>query len=746
MKKKIISLFASALLVVAFFTAITLVLAENGKIDSTSIPVVGSIITKVKGGNATVSSQKAERVTASEKYTSISSLSVSGEYIYAADTTGKKVYKLTKDGEAQKIFDASMQVNAVKASENCVYVLCGAENGRLVALSTDLEQKWAVSVGHTPSDIAIKDGKAYIADRFDNSISVVDLEANTVISSIAIDGREPIALALAGDKLYVACHLPNDVANGTLVSADVVVIDTNTDTEQTVINLVNGAGGVKDITATADGSTVYVSHVIARYAYPTTQLDRGWINTNGFSIINTADNSAVAVMLDEVELGAANPWGIALSDDEKALVVALSGNDEVMLVDIDKMNEKITAVRAGNGVVATIDKIVDYLPFLDGCRTRISLGGKGARAVATAEGKAYIGQYFTGDIAELNLADKSVKSLSFVTQPENDDVREGEILFSDANMCYQKWQSCLSCHPDARVDGLNWDNLNDGLGNAKSAKSMLYSHRTPPVMITGIRADAETAVRAGMKYIQFNVLEEEKMAKIDAYLKSLTPVQSPYLNEDGTLTESAERGKELFESEGCATCHPAPLYTDLKTHDVGTNGAENWEDRAYDTPSLVEAWRTGAWLHDGRYNSMTDVVKHFAPDLSQSEIEDLADFVLSIGDEGEQYGVEQVYSVIGEKTSICKLTEGSKIEGLTIRCQQEDAIDTVYVTVELKDGSGKVLKESTHTIKNLAFGYTKYIKLNSVYMPKENLEGTTFTVKIYDKDGKAVASDYVLKY
>ena len=46
------------------------------------------------------------------------------------------------------------------------------------------------------------------------------------------------------------------------------------------------------------------------------------------------------------------------------------------------------------------------------------------------------------------------------------------------------------------VDGLNWDLLNDGIGNPKSTKTLLYSHATPPAMISGIRADAETAVRA----------------------------------------------------------------------------------------------------------------------------------------------------------------------------------------------------------------------------------------------------------
>ena len=38
-------------------------------------------------------------------------------------------------------------------------------------------------------------------------------------------------------------------------------------------------------------------------------------------------------------------------------------------------------------------------------------------------------------------------------------VRRGEILFHDASDCFERWQSCASCHPDARADGLNWDRV-----------------------------------------------------------------------------------------------------------------------------------------------------------------------------------------------------------------------------------------------------------------------------------------------
>lgn len=678
------------------------------------------------------------------QYTSITDLSVLDGNIYAADKTGQKVYKLSADGTIAATFSAETQVNGVYATADAVYALVGAADGKLVVLDSALKQTAEIAVGHTPNAIVIKESKAYVANRFDNNISVIDLSTKTETALIDVDGREAIDMTLAGEKIYVACHLPEDASTEDVVSANVAVISTATDELENTIELVNGAGGVKGIAASPDGQSVYVTHLVARYGYPTTQLDRGWINTNGFSVINTADDSAIAMLLDEVELGAANPWGVCVSEDGKRVVFSISGTDEAMIVNVARMNAKIEAVKKGKGDVESIDKIVDYLPFLDDCRKRVSLSGKGARAIDIEGDTAYIGQYFTGDIETIDLKTSATANIHFVDQPENDQVRTGEILFADANKCYQKWESCLSCHPDGLADGLNWDNINDGLGNPKSAKSMLYSHRTPPTMSTGIRASAEVAVRAGMKYIQFNVLSEEELVCIDEYLKSLQPEQSPYLNTDGTLTESAERGKALFESEGCATCHPAPLYTDLKLHATkATEDTASWENREMDTPTLVEVWRTGPWCFDGRFNSMEDAVRFYAdnPSLSDQDITDLANFVLSIGDEGEQYGVEQVFVTANGVDSSGKLTAGGEITSFTVRKQHADAERIAVVTAVLTGADGKTIKSAENTLKDMQFNTNRRIKLSGFVIPDN---GAKLTITIKNSKGEDIASTYVL--
>ena len=70
----------------------------------------------------------------------------------------------------------------------------------------------------------------------------------------------------------------------------------------------------------------------------------------------------------------------------------------------------------------------------------------------------------------------------------------------------------------------------------------------------------------------------------------LQPVPSPYLV-NGALSDSAQRGEKIFETIGCARCHPAPLYTDLQLYDLGTALGRD-EGLPIDVPQLVEVWRT----------------------------------------------------------------------------------------------------------------------------------------------------------
>jgi len=68
-------------------------------------------------------------------------------------------------------------------------------------------------------------------------------------------------------------------------------------------------------------------------------------------------------------------------------------------------------------------------------------------------------------------------------------------------------------------------------------------------------------------------------------------------------------------------------------HKMGSAG-EYGQQQAWDTPTLVECWRTGPYLHDGRCATMMEVFteeKHgLENELSQTELTQLVEYVLSL--------------------------------------------------------------------------------------------------------------------
>ena len=126
---------------------------------------------------------------------------------------------------------------------------------------------------------------------------------------------------------------------------------------------------------------------------------------------------------------------------------------------------------------------------------------------------------------------------------------------------------------------------------------------------------------------------------MDTFFMTLKPVPSPHLKK-GQLTEAAKHGRTIFFTDpnlDCKKCHPAPLYTDLKRHNVGTRSPNEYGER-FDTPTLVEVWRTAPYLHDGRYTTVKDLLvegQHGRKGgrggaLTEQEVADLVEFVLSL--------------------------------------------------------------------------------------------------------------------
>jgi mono/diheme cytochrome c family protein len=483
-----------------------------------------------------------------------------------------------------------------------------------------------------------------------------------------------------------------------VVASTVSVIDLAREEVCKQIPLPNGSTLLRDVRISPDGRYAVVTHTLAHFHLPTTQVDRGWINSNAASLIDVAELRLInTVLLDNIDSGAANPWAATWSLDGKTLCISHAGTHELSVINFPALLAKLARFRevadtnAPNDSLAasrTAADVPNDLSFLVGLRQRIKLSeaDRGPRAVALAGTTAYIANYFSDSLSLIDFAspNPSAKSidLSAVASPvaagilpaskprfqprgtqwamakpnsrtktplsatggaitsRTTVIHRGESLFNDATICFQGWQSCASCHSsDARVDGMNWDNLNDGIGNPKNSKSLLHAHRTPPSMWLGVRSNAYVAVRAGIRNSMFTVQPPEVAEAIDEYLRSLQPIASPYLIK-GRLSSAAERGRKLFFSEavGCSDCHKGALYTDQKRHDVGTAGQFDQPTDRFDTPSLIELWRTAPYLHDGSALTIRAVLttrnprnRHgYVSDLTPEQLKDLEAYVLSL--------------------------------------------------------------------------------------------------------------------
>ena len=496
-----------------------------------------------------------------------------------------------------------------------------------------------LSTGRYPRGLALVPRRNLLlaADWGLDKLTVIDLASGTTKANITV-GRQPTAVAITPDEslALVSNLIPDTSAVAPDTATQVSVIDLQTLRAKPPIRLPLGATNTRGIAISGDGHTAYVVHTLGRFNLPTTQLDRGWINTNAMTIIDVPASKIIAtVLLDQVMDGAADPWGIALDPAGLRLFITLSGVHQLALLDLERLPEILKE---------TPELLVNDLAALyrHNLIRRIDLPAKGPRGIAVSPSGKRVAStgYFSGDVVLTDINGAAPVAVALGPQPQPDLARQGEALFHDAGRCFQRWLSCASCHPDARADGLNWDLLNDGLGNPKNARSLVFSNDTPPLMSHGARDNLQACVRAGFVHILFTEPKIADVQAVAAYIKGLKPVVSPYRKPDGSLTEAAQRGEKLYNDPqiACAKCHPGPLLTNIQMYDVGTTRPFDQGAVRFDTTSLIELWRTPPYLHDGSAVTIREVLveqnrkdKHGSTSkLTPAQIDDLTAYLQSL--------------------------------------------------------------------------------------------------------------------
>ena len=285
-----------------------------------------------------------------------------------------------------------------------LYVTCGVSKGVVCVdrsrapgnvLST-------IAVGHSPCAPALlPDGKhLFVCNRFNNDVSVVDVEPGKQVARVPVL-REPVASDVTpdGSLVLVANLLPMDPSDADTVAAEVSLIQT-ADLATSTIRLPNGSSSVRDVCVSPDGKYAYVVHLLSRYRMPTTQLERGWMNTNALSVIDVPGKALVnTVLLDEIDLGAANPYAVTTSADGSVIYVSHAGTHELSIINTQGLLQKLLSVpktmeeakaqgrvnTAGTYASTTVVDVPNDLTFLVDLRQRLNLRKRGLPGLGDGE-------------------------------------------------------------------------------------------------------------------------------------------------------------------------------------------------------------------------------------------------------------------------------------------------------------------------------------------------------------------------
>lgn len=151
-----------------------------------------------------------------------------------------------------------------------------------------------------------------------------------------------------------------------------------------------------------------------------------------------------------------------------------------------------------------------------------------------------------------------------------------------------------------------------------------------------------------------------------AYVNEISFLPNDKITSDGKLTakvpDAARRGEALFNKPfrhdatmSCATCHVAnAAFVDRKVHDIGSGGF-------FKTKTLLNAKFNAPYFHDGRYDSLSEVVAHFDQHfdlgLSPTEREDLVAYLDTVGDADRPFTPNTVQAEIDELTEFASVLD-----------------------------------------------------------------------------------------
>jgi YVTN family beta-propeller protein len=396
----------------------------------------------------------------------------------------------------------------------------------------------------------------------------------------------------------------------------IALVDTQTYSLKSLRSL--PAHNIRGLALAPGGQTLAVAHQVLNPLATTSFDDIHWgsLMSNELRLLKVSaffEPGAVSdplagnrlIDLGDVGQGAGDP-GAIFFDSQGAFVIALSGVGEVAIGSSPEQ-----ALR------------------------RVTVGARPTAIALSADGsKAYVADTLDDTISVIDTrAAKRVNRIALGPRPELGSAERGERLFYDARMSHHGWLSCHSCHTDGHTNGRLADTLGDeSYGTPKLVPTLLGVSATTPWGWLGNFDGLGDQVRQSITTtIHGPNPTGGQVGDIVAFLHTLEPPPRSRARTEAEA-EAVERGSKVFRARGCARCHVPQPYTSQGPYDVGL--ADEAGHRKFNPPSLRGASRRERFLHDGRAQSLHEVLRDQGhpkgTELRADEIDDVIAFLKSI--------------------------------------------------------------------------------------------------------------------
>ena len=605
-------------------------------------------------------------------------LSASGPIAAAADGA---FWVANDDSGSVTRIDALARASELALGPGVCSVAIAADRASVLAVSRDDGRLWIIDadalavrddivVGRGASAvIALDDGRVAVALGDTSEVVVLDLGTRSEVARVATP-ELPRALASDGARIYVAHFLTRDDA-GRVTIIDLATLATS------VRRL--AVDGGPDTTSSGAG---YPNLLGALALHPSgKELWVGGVKSNtGRGLFVSGQPSSTT---NRVRAFAARLPTSGAEEDPRQRIDA-NDADRVSAIAFTPAGRYAFLAHPGIAAVSVYD-----VPFVrdaspgdggtapivarlqtESAPNGLALSADGARlAVANALGRSV--SIF--DIVDPR-APVLIAAVPVTSEPLSAQVALGKRLFHSSRapqLSDHGYIACASCHPDGGHDGRTWDftdggeglrNTIDLRGKAGMGHGPLHwsanfdevqdfendiVHKFGGVGLLGSAGLGEPHAPLAPEH---NAGRGGDLDALAAYVSSLgSAPRSPHRQPSGGLTVSQERGKQIFYDAAtqCATCHVPPRFTNsnlatFELFDVGTllpsSGLRLGAPLdGIDTPSLLGAWASAPYLHDGRAASLTEVLTQNARDLhgrvshlDATQLADLTAFLLAL--------------------------------------------------------------------------------------------------------------------